>query len=166
MDFIGDHVVPLVTRLALGLFLAGFAMGVSYLGAWVIVVSFFELTPRTVDAMAIGGIGIGAGVGGSLPWIDLDGPPFQMTLMVAVGVTGALIGAWIGQRFGEGAAVGILGMPGIAELSGVLQGAIAAANVAPMLLFFTRAVRRRVWPPEPLSAPSLPRRTPPRHPNA
>ncbi len=157
MDFLGDHILPLVTRLVLGLFLAGIAMGVSYLGAWVIVVSFFELTPRTVDAMAIGGIGIGAGVGGSLPWIDLDGPPYQMALIVAVGVTGALIGAWIGQRIGESAEVGIGGMPGIAELSGILQGAVVAGNAAPMLLFFVRAARRRMWPPKPQSAPSLSR---------
>ena len=160
MDFLGDHVLPFVTRLTLGLFLAGIAMGVSYLGAWVIVVSFFELTPRTVDGMAIGGIGIGAGVGGSLPWIDLDGPANQMVFIVAVGVTGALIGAWIGQRVGEGAAPGIGGMPGIAELSGVLQGGIAAGNVAPMLLFFVRVAQRKVWPPEPQPSSSFPRRTP------
>ena len=160
MDFIYDHVVPLVTRLAVGFFLAGFAMGIFYLGSWVIVVSAFELTPRTVDAMAIGGIGIGAGVGGSLPWIDLDGPAYQMVLIVAVGLAGALTGAWIGQRFGESAEVGIGGMPGIAELSGILQGAIVAGNAAPMLLFFVRAAQRRVWPREPQPSPSLPGRTP------
>ncbi len=158
MDFIYDHVVPLVTRLAVGFFLGGFAMGIFYLGSWVIVVSAFELTPRTVDAMAIGGIGIGAGVGGSLPWIDLDGPPYQIVFVVVVGLAGALIGAWLGQRVGESAEVGIGGMPGIAELSGILQGAVVAGNAAPMLLFFVRAARRRLWPPEPQPSISFSRR--------
>ena len=151
MDFIRDHAVPFVARLALGFFLAGIAAGVGYLGAWVIVISFFEMTPRTIDAMAIGAIGIGAGAGGSLAWIDPEGSRSQFALTVAVGIMGALIGAWIGQLIGKGAYIQS-GMPGIAELSGLVQGAIVAANVAPMLLFFTRAVQRRIWPPEPLSA--------------
>ncbi len=68
MDFISGQVVPFLARLVLGLFLAGFAAGIGYLGAWVIVISFFEVTPGITDAMAIAGIGISAGAIGSLAW--------------------------------------------------------------------------------------------------
>ncbi len=138
MRVVTDNFVPFVARTALGVFLALIFAGVSYVVAWAILVSSWELTPLTVEVAAISAIGTGAGVGGSLGWVDLDAPRSRILLGVILGVLAALGGAWIGLQYGRTVFIPA-GMPGIAELSGLLKGAIIAGNLAPILLGVTRA---------------------------
>ena len=146
MRLVTDSLVPFVARMALGLLLALLVAGVCYVMALGLVISFWERTPIVIDMTAITAIGVGAGVGGSLAWADLDAPRSQILLGVMVGVLAGLGGASVGLQYGRTVYIQG-GMPGIAELSGIIRGALVAGNVAPMVLGVTRAnwSRTHLW---------------------
>ncbi len=145
MQLVTGNFVPFVSRIALGFFLALIFAGVGYVIAFAILVSFWELAPLTIEVTAISAIGVGAGVGGSLAWADLDAPRSQILLGVMVGILAALGGAWLGLQYGR-TVFFPAGMPGIAELSGILRGAIIAGNLAPMVLVVIRRANRSRTP--------------------
>ncbi len=138
MHLVTENLVPFLARIALGVFLALLLAGITYIMGLGIVVSFWGRTPLIVDVTAISAIGVGAGVGGSLAWADLDAPRSQILLGVMVGILAALGGAWVGLQYGRTVYIPG-GMPGIAELSGILRGAVIAGNVAPIVLGVIRA---------------------------
>lgn len=138
MRVVTDHFVPFAARTVLGFFLALIFAGVGYVVAWAILVSFWQLTPMTIQVTAISAIGTGAGVGGALGWADLDSPRSRILLRVMLGVLAALGGAWVGLQYGRTVFIPA-GMPGIAELSGILKGAAIAGNLAPIVLWMVRA---------------------------
>ena len=139
VPFVARIALPFVARIALGLLLALLLAGVCYVMALGFVISFWERTPLIIDVTAITAIGVGAGVGGSLAWADLDAPRSQILLGVMVGVLAALGGAWVGLQYGRTVYI-MGGFPGIAELSGIIRGALIAGNLAPMLLGVIRAI--------------------------
>ena len=138
MRLFTDNFLPFAARMALGVFLALIFAGVGYVISWAILVSSWELTPLTVEVTAISAIGTGAGVGGSLGWVDLDAPRPRILLGAIIGVLAALGGAWLGLQYGRTVFIPA-GMPGIAELSGILKGAVIAGNLAPIVLWMVRA---------------------------
>jgi hypothetical protein len=138
MRLVTENFVPFAARIALGFFLALIFAGVGYVVAFAILVSFWELTPLTVEVAAISAIGTGAGVGGSLGWVDLDAPRSRILLGVMLAVLAAVGGAWVGLQYGR-TVYFPAGMPGIGELSGILKGAIIAGNLAPIVLGVIRA---------------------------
>ena len=148
MRLVTENFVPFVARLAVGVLLALLLAGVCYIMASAIVISFWERTPLIINVTAITAIGVGAGVGGSLAWADLDAPRSQILLGVMVGVLAALGGAWVGLQYGKTVYI-MGGLPGslFTELSGIIRGALIAGNIAPMLLGVIRAdwVRTHVW---------------------
>ncbi len=137
MRLFTDNLLPVAVRIALGVFLALIFAGVGYVISWAILVSSWELTPLTVEVTAISAIGTGAGVGGSLGWVDLDAPRPRILLGAMVGVLAALGGAWLGLQYGRAVFIPA-GMPGIAELSGILKGAVIGGNLAPVVLGLIR----------------------------
>ncbi len=138
MHLVTENLVPFLARIALGVLLALLLAGVTYIMALGIVVSFWERTPLIVDVTAILAIGIGAGVGGSLAWADLDGSRSQILLGVTLGALAGLGGAWVGLQYGKTVYI-MGGMPGIAELSGIIRGALIAGNLVPMVHGVARA---------------------------
>ncbi len=138
VPFVARIALPFVARMAVGLLLALLVAGVCYVMALGIVISFWERTPAIVNVTAITAIGIGAGIGGSMAWADLDAPRSQILLGVMVGILAALGGAWVGLQYGRTVYIQG-GMPGIAELSGIIRGALIAGNIAPMVLGVIRA---------------------------
>ncbi len=139
VPFVARIALPFVARLALGLLLGLLVAGVCYVMALGIVISFWERTPQIVNVTAITAIGVGAGIGGSLAWADLDAPRSQILLGVMVGVLAALGGAWVGLQYGRTVYIQG-GMPGIAELCGIIRGALIAGNIGPMVLGVIRAI--------------------------
>lgn len=133
VPFVARIALPFVARMAVGLLLALLVAGVCYVMALGIVISFWERTPQIVNVTAITAIGVGAGIGGSLAWADLDAPRSQILLGVIVGILAALGGAWVGLQYGRTVYIQG-GMPGIAELSGIIRGALIAGNIGPMVL--------------------------------
>ena len=138
VPFVTRIALPFAARIAVGLLLGLFFAGLVYVMGLAIVISFWERTPLIVDVTAITAMGVGAGVGGSLAWADLDAPRSQILLGVMVGVLAALGGAWVGLQYGKTVYIQG-GMPGIAELSGILRGAVIAGNLAPMVFGVIRA---------------------------
>ena len=63
MSFIKENFVAFLTRLSLGFFLSLALGGIFYVVAWIIVISFWAITPNTILVMATSGIGVGAIVG-------------------------------------------------------------------------------------------------------
>ena len=146
MRLVTDNFIPFAARLVLGFFLALIFAGVGYVVAFAVLVSFWELTPLTVEVSAISAIGVGAGVGGSLGWADMDAPRSRILLGAMLGILAALGGAWVGMQYGRTVFIPA-GMPGIAELSGILKGAVIAGNLGAMVLGVIRAnwVRTHLW---------------------
>ena len=140
MSFIKENFVAFLTRLALGFFLSLALGGIFYVVAWIIVISFWAITPNTILVMATSGIGVGAGVGGALGWIDLDSPKSQFLFLVIVGILGAIAGAWGGLYYGRTVYI-MGGMPGIPELSGIFKGAALGGSLLPLLVGVIRGVR-------------------------
>lgn len=145
MHIISEYFVPFVVRTLLGVFLGFMLAAICYVIAWAIVISFFEVTSNTFRTMAILGIGVGAGVGGSLGWINLEATKARFLVLLAFAILGAWGGAWGGMQYG-GTVFIAAGMPGIGELSGLLRGAVIGSNLVALTvsgIIGLRIVRER-----------------------
>ena len=133
-------------RAGLGVLLA---LTLSMMGtgiAWGLYVFSGAVSRTTLEAMFIAGAGIGAGLGGSLAWLRIQGnprsiliPTMLVTLLAGVG------GAWAGYDYGSNREIECCAKPAIGIFSYAAFGATLAANAEVLLLSIAREIitRRR-----------------------
>ena len=95
--------------------------------------------------LRIFGLGIGAGVGGFLGWLDREGDKLTVFLFLALALSGAIGGAFVGRLYGLTATEGIQG-PVSAVQSGTLRtvmGAVIGANILPLIASLYRVAQHR-----------------------
>ena len=133
MHLITDKWMILVVRFGLGIFFAFFLAAIVFVITRLLVV---HLTP-TVTVFSIG---LGAGLGGALGWINPDSPKLHILFIITLGVLGAIGGAWGGMLYGSTVFI-MGGMPGIAELRGLVGGAAIGGNIPPIVVGVIRIWR-------------------------
>ena len=129
-------------RAGLGLLLA---LVLSYIGVWVAwgLYYFFTDTSSKLlrDAMFLAGAAVGAGLGGSLTWLRLDGNSLPVLLLTgAAGLAGGIIGSWMGYEFALNQEVKCCSNPPINAFSHAALGATVVANLGTFLLGVAREV--------------------------
>ena len=95
--------------------------------------------------LRIFGLGIGAGIGGFLGWLDLEQDKPTVFLFLVLALLGAVGGAFGGRLYGLTATEGIQG-PISATQSGTLRtvlGAVIGANILPLIVSLYRVARHR-----------------------
>ena len=133
MHLITDKWMILVVRFGLGIFLAFFLAAIVFVITRLLVV---HLTP-TVTVFSIG---LGAGLGGALGWINPDSPKLHILFIITLGILGAIGGAWGGMLYGSTVFI-MGGMPGIAELRSLVGGAVIGGNIPPIVVGVIRIWR-------------------------
>ena len=128
-----DNWQILVIRFGLGIFLSFFLAAIVF-----VIARLFVVVPT--PTVAVIAIGFGAGLGGSIGWINPDSPKWHILFTVAVGVLGAIVGAWVGALYGSTVFI-MGGMPGIAEFSGLVRGAAIGGNIPPIIIGVIRIMR-------------------------
>ena len=126
------------------------ALVLSYIGVWVAwgLYYFFTDTSSKLlrDVMFLAGAAVGAGLGGSLTWLRLDGNSLPALLLIgAAGLVGGIIGSWMGYEFALNREIKCCSAPPISAFSHAALGATVAANVGTFLLGVAREIvtRRR-----------------------
>ncbi|MCH8868757.1 MAG: hypothetical protein IIC85_03535 [Chloroflexi bacterium] len=123
----------LVVRFGLGISLAFFLAAIVFVITRLLVV---HVTPTTT----LFSIGLGAGLGGALGWINPDSPKLHILFIITLGILGAIGGAWGGMLYGSTVYI-MGGMPGIAEFSGLVRGAAIGGNIPPIVVGVIRIWR-------------------------
>ena len=115
--------------------------------AWGLYVFSGAVSRTTLEAMFIGGAGFGAGLGGVLAWLRLDGNPRSILIptMIAALLIG-VVGAWAGYGYGVNREIECCAKPAIGTFSYAAFGATLAANGVVLLLSIPREIiaRRRL----------------------
>lgn len=129
-------------RAGLGLLLA---LVLSYIGVWVAwgLYYFFTDTSSKLlrDVMFLGGAALGAGLGGSLTWLRIDGNTLPTVLMIgAVGLAGGIVGSWIGFDYALNREIKCCSDPPINAFTYATAGATVVANLGTFLLGIGREI--------------------------
>ena len=117
----------------------------SYIGVWVAwgLYYFFTDTSSKLlrDVMFLSGAAVGAGLGGSLTWLRLDGNSLPVLLLIGfVGLGGGVIGSWMGYEFALNREIKCCSEPPVNAFSYAALGAAVAANAGTLLLGVVREV--------------------------
>jgi len=97
-------------------------------------------------SLAVCGAGIGAGLGGFLAWLRIDGDSRSFILVtISVAVLAGVGGAWGGYQYGANQEVACCARPDIGPLTHTAFGATVAANGVALLLGIVRGVGARRW---------------------
>ncbi len=131
-----------IFRTCVGVFFSCLAGFVGWVMVRFIMHSFFLVTPLFDEVMNVFTIGIGAAIGASASSLMLELTRAQLAVRIVVGVVAGGLGAWAGLEYGRGVYI-MVGMPGIAELSNLVWGALIAANAVPIAFDIVTAIRRR-----------------------
>ena len=135
MYLVTNYILPIFIRLRLGLFFAFVGAGVGYLmSALMAPTSLFFVVTMTSTVFTCG---LGAGAG----WVSFTSTKRTIILTLVSGVVGAFIGAGFGRLIGKDVYI-MGGMPGIAELSGIINGATLGGNFPPAIIGAIRIFRR------------------------
>lgn len=121
------------------------ALVLSYIGVWVAwgLYYFFTDTSSKLlrDVMFLAGAAVGAGLGGSLTWLRLDGNSLPVLLLIgSVGLAGGIIGSWMGYEFALNREIKCCSDPPINAFSYAALGATIAANAGTFLLGTAREI--------------------------
>ncbi len=121
------------------------ALVLSYVGVWVAwgLYYFFTDTSSKLlrDAMFLAGAAVGAGLGGSLTWLRLDGNSLPVILLIgATGLAGGIVGSWLGYEYALNREIKCCSDPPINAFSHAALGATVAANLATLLLGVVREI--------------------------
>ena len=133
-------VAEFIFRAGVGVFVSAALGFLCWVVARFILISFFDLTPLNDRVVSMIAIGIGAGVGAGAGSLMLDISRLIVALRLLLGGAIGVLGAWLGYLIGKDAYI-MVGMPGIAELGGIVQGALIAANLFPITLDLINAAR-------------------------
>lgn len=117
----------------------------SYIGVWVAwgLYYFFTDTSSKLlrDVMFLSGAAVGAGLGGSLTWLRLDGNSLPVLLLIgSTGLAGGFIGSWLGYEFALNREIRCCSEPPVNAFSYATLGAAAAANAGTLLLGVVREI--------------------------
>ena len=117
----------------------------SYIGVWVAwgLYYFFTDTSSKLlrDVMFLAGAAIGAGLGGSLTWLRLDGNSLPVLLLTgSVGLGGGVVGSWMGYEFALNREIRCCSEPPINAFSYAALGATAAASAGTLLFGVMREI--------------------------
>ncbi len=129
-------------RAGLGILLA---LALSYVGVWVAWGLYYFFTDTSSkplrDAMFLAGAALGAGLGGSLTWLRLDGNSLRVLLLTAApGLIGGVVGAWLGYEYGLNREIKCCSDPPVNSFSYAALGATLAANAGTILLGIVREI--------------------------
>ena len=131
-------------RTALGL---GLGSGFSVAGIGIAWGFFVFSSSRSLDTMLWSlmiGAGLGAGLGGFLAWLRLDGENLLLLLAAAILAAAAGIGgAWGGYAYGARQTVECCAMPTVTPITYTAAGATLVASGAAMVFSLARDVMRR-----------------------
>ena len=121
------------------------ALALSYVGVWVAwgLYYFFTDTSSKLlrDTMFLAGAAVGAGLGGSLTWLRLDGNSLPALLLIgATGLAGGIAGAWLGYEYALNQEVKCCSDPPVNAFSHAALGAAVAANLGTFLLGVVREI--------------------------
>ena len=117
----------------------------SYIGVWVAwgLYYFFTDTSSKLlrDVMFLSGAAVGAGLGGSLTWLRLDGNSLPVLLLIgSTGLAGGFVGSWMGYEFALNREIRCCSEPPVNAFSYAALGAAAAANAGTLLLGVVREI--------------------------
>ncbi len=135
-------VAAFIFRICVGMFSAFVLSAVSWVMVRFIMLSFFLMTPLFDQVMSAITIGIAAGLGASVGSWMLEISKRQLSARILVGMLAGLCGAGVGLQYGKDVYI-MAGMPGIAELSNIVWGAMIAGNAVPIIFDLVTAFRRR-----------------------
>ncbi len=135
-------ILSIAGRAGLGLLLA---LVLSIVGVWVAwgLYYFFTdaMSKTTRDIMFLVGAGIGAGLGGSLVWLRIDGNSRSTLLLLGViGLVGGVAGSWAGFNYRAMAEVECCARPQIGIFSYAAFGATLGGNAGTLLAGVAREV--------------------------
>ena len=140
-----DELIAFFAKLFLGLFASAVLAVSGYVLGWLVSLSFWRPTDFTVTASAICSTAAGAGTGAYAVWFTSGVRPWRHLAGDAI-VGLAAVGGGLGGRWYGGRVYRTGGLPGIPELSGIMVGAVIAANVMALgmrALSWLRSVRSR-----------------------
>ncbi len=131
-------------RTALGF---GLGAGFSVAGIGIAWGLFVFSSSRSLDTMLwslMVGAGLGAGLGGFLAWLRLEGDAFVVLLAAAALAAAAGIGgAWGGYEFGARQEVECCAMPTVSPITYTAMGATVVASGAAMIFSMARDLMSR-----------------------
>ena len=121
------------------------ALALSYVGVWVAWGLYYFFTDTSSkplrDAMFLAGAAVGAGLGGSLTWLRLDGNSLPVFLVTgAAGLVGGIAGSWIGYEYALNREIKCCSDPPINAFSYAAFGAAVVANLGTFLLGIVREI--------------------------
>ena len=105
------------------------------------------LSRTTLEVMFTAGAGIGAGLGGALAWLRIDGnPPSILFPTILLAVLAGVGGAWAGYEYGVNREIECCAKPQLAPFSYSAYGATLVANGVVLFLGMAReiTIRRRL----------------------
>ncbi len=137
-------ILTIAARVGLGVLLA-LVLSMTGIGiAWGLYVFSGAVARITLEAMFIGGAGLGAGLGGMLAWLRVDGN--QRSTLIPIMLVAALVGvggAWAGYGYGVNREIECCAKPAIGTFSYAAFGATLAANGMVLLLGIPREITTR-----------------------
>jgi hypothetical protein len=126
-----EFVLVFIARLTLGIFLSVILGAVCYFTAIGIAHPVSLPTPGVVQLVGVLSIGVGAGSGAFLGWLQFDLPRRILLALVSLSIAAALLGGFLGLQVGREIRVDVLGIP---ELRGIFLGAVLGGN-GPSFMF-------------------------------
>jgi hypothetical protein len=137
-----EKLLVLTARALLGLFLSSLAGIALYLLSLIAVISVFEVAKVNFAILAVLALGVGAGTGSFIAWMNRELPLRLQALELLLPVAASVAGAWVGlQRGLELDAIKLVGTPGVPALSVATIGAVLAANIPVVALAIVKAIR-------------------------
>lgn len=103
--------------------------------AWGLYYFFTDTSSKLLrDVMFLAGAAIGAGLGGSLTWLRLDGNSLPVLLLIgSTGIVGGIIGSWVGYEFALHREIPCCSDAPVNAFSHAVLGAAVVANLGTFL---------------------------------
>lgn len=135
-----ERLLLLFAHAALGLFLSGTLGLLCYIVALPIAQSIWRVSDIDFALLGVLTIGLGAGAGSFLGWLDRDLGRPALALILAATLSVALLSAWAGLHNARDA-FKLVGKPGIPALTGMAVGAMLGGNAFSLLAWLVRTAR-------------------------
>ena len=135
-----EKLIFLAVHISLGLFLSGVLGLLLYIVALPIVQSVWDVVDINFALMGVLAIGVGAGVGCFLGWLNRDLDRSTLLLILLLTLTVTLLASWAGLHNSRDVFKHV-GKPGIPALTGIVVYAMLSGNALNMLLWVVRTVR-------------------------
>lgn len=140
MQVVAENFVVLLARAAMALFFSSVLGILLYVVTLPAIQHLGRLTHINFDLYWVLALGIGAGIGSFLGWLNRDLRLRVLMLILFLSLAAALLGAWGGLHSSRDAFVlsGGLGNP---ALRGTAVGAILAGNIFNLAIWLVKVIR-------------------------